>query len=64
MIVNDSEPLEPVDAMLLVDVQAGFVSGPHAVPAALAARAAEWALGDEIELPLTSGDVVFRSTRG
>jgi streptothricin hydrolase len=30
-----------------------------AVPAAMVARVAEWALGDQIELPATGRDVLF-----
>ena len=88
----------PVQALIVVDVQRGFLSGPGAVPAApavlhsigvlLAAartagvlvvhlqndgppgepdepRAAEWALGDEIEIVASAADVAFsRPARG
>lgn len=40
------------------DVPAGPGRSP-AVPAALAARAAEWSLGDEIEIVACAGDVTF-----
>lgn len=50
----------PHDAHATYDVPA-TVGSDDAVPAALAARAAEWALGDEVELPATGGDVVFRA---
>lgn len=38
-----------------------LASGEPEVPAELAARAAEWSLGDEVFIPLTSESVSFRS---
>jgi nicotinamidase-related amidase len=48
----------PHDAHATYDVPALPGIAP-AVPAALAARAAEWALGDQVELPVTGRDVLF-----
>jgi streptothricin hydrolase len=48
----------PHDAHATCDVPAlpGIAS---TVPAAIVARVAEWALGDQLELPATSPDVLF-----
>lgn len=48
-------------AMVVIDMQRAFVSGPGGspgVPAALAARAAEWALGDEVVVAARADQVV------
>jgi streptothricin hydrolase len=47
----------PHHAHATYDVPPG--PGSTAVPAALAARAAEWALGDEIEIVATAAEVAF-----
>jgi streptothricin hydrolase len=51
----------PHDAHGTYDIPAlpGIAS---AIPAATVARVAEWALGDQLELPATSRDVVFTAT--
>jgi len=47
------------DAHGTYDVPALAIGEPE-VPAELAARAAEWSLGDEVHIPLTSESVRFR----
>jgi nicotinamidase-related amidase len=47
----------PHDAHATYDVPAG--PGSAGVPAALASRAAEWALGDEIEVVATAAEIRF-----
>ncbi|RKE56081.1 isochorismatase family protein [Sphingobacterium detergens] len=51
--------LLPHDAHATYDVPAG--PGSEGVPAAMAARAAEWSLGDEIQICASAYDVVFVS---
>ncbi|WP_349957103.1 isochorismatase family protein [Rhizobium sp. ZPR3] len=50
--------LLPHDAHATYDVPAG--PGSQGVPAAMAARAAEWSLGDEIRICASARDVRFR----
>ncbi len=50
--------LLPHDAHATYDVPAGPES--HGVPAAMAARAAEWSLGDEIRICASVNEVVFK----
>ncbi|ENX57940.1 MULTISPECIES: isochorismatase family protein [Acinetobacter] len=50
--------LLPHDAHATYDVPAG--PGSHGVPAAMAARAAEWSLGDEIRICASVNEVVFK----
>ncbi|NNP75743.1 isochorismatase [Acinetobacter sp. Ac_3412] len=50
--------LLPHDAHATYDVPAG--PGSHGVPAAMAARAAEWSLGDEIRICASVDEVVFK----
>ncbi|HEX8044518.1 isochorismatase family protein [Rhizobium sp.] len=49
--------LLPHDAHATYDVPAG--PGSESVPAAMAARAAEWSLGDEIRICASAGEVRF-----
>lgn len=53
--------LLPHDAHATYDVPPG-PGGSPGVPAALAARAAEWSLGDEVVIPATASEVVFGAT--
>ncbi|EHR0314677.1 isochorismatase family protein [Escherichia coli] len=53
--------LLPHDAHATYDVPAG--PGSEAVPAAMAARAAEWSLGDEIKICAASHEVRFVAAR-
>lgn len=53
--------LLPHDAHATYDVPAG--PGSEAVPAAMAARAAEWSLGDEIRICATADEVGFIQRR-
>lgn len=50
----------PHDAHATYDVPPGMCDAPG-VPAALAARAAEWSLGDRVEIPARAADVSFRA---
>lgn len=49
--------LLPHDAHATYDVPAG--SGSQSVPAAMAARAAEWSLGDDVRICASARDVRF-----